>query len=119
MSVHSINLERGFITILTRLYSLQHCVHFLAAIRRFHNEPIVILIERVPRLFYPLLRSFKNIILKPALSYIDPVYASRQVQLSLYNISLYSFFHSGKVQGVWGQSPCVGAKPLHPIFGLH
>ncbi|WP_088892105.1 hypothetical protein [Leptolyngbya ohadii] len=81
------NLERGFITILTGIYSLQDCVHFLAAIRRFHQEPIVILIDRVPRIFYPLLKAFGNVILQPAPTHVNPVYASRQAKLSLYDRS--------------------------------
>ncbi|PLZ86198.1 hypothetical protein CI594_22325, partial [Fischerella thermalis CCMEE 5196] len=68
---------RGFITILTGLYSFQDCIHFLAAIRKFHQEPIIILIDRVPKALYPLLTAFKNVILKPAPANENTVLASR------------------------------------------
>ena len=79
--------ERGFITILTGLYSFQDCVHFLAAIRKFHQEPIVILIDRVPRFLYPLLTIFKDVRLQQAPAHPNPVYASRQAKLALYEAS--------------------------------
>jgi lipopolysaccharide biosynthesis glycosyltransferase len=78
---------RGFITILTGLYSFQDCVHFLAAIRKFHQEPIIILIDRVPVVLYPLLKVFKNVILKPAPANENTVLASRQAKLALYAAS--------------------------------
>ncbi|HEY9700105.1 MAG TPA: hypothetical protein V6D10_22815 [Trichocoleus sp.] len=78
---------RGFITILTGLYSFQDCVHFLAAIRKFHQEPIIILIDRVPLFLYPLLTIFKNVRLQQAPAHANPVYASRQAKLSLYEAS--------------------------------
>ncbi len=76
--------SRGFITILTGLYSFQDCVHFLAAIRKFHQEPIIILIDRVPKILYPFLTVFKNVILKPAPKNENTVLASREAKLALY-----------------------------------
>jgi lipopolysaccharide biosynthesis glycosyltransferase len=78
---------RGFITILTGLYSFQDCIHFLAAIRKFHQEPIIILIDRVPKALYPLLTAFKNVILKPAPANENTVLASRLAKVSLYSFS--------------------------------
>jgi hypothetical protein len=78
---------RGFITILTGLYSFQDCVHFLAAIRKFHQEPIIILIDRVPKILFPLLTVFKNVILKPAPADSNPVLASRHAKIALYGAS--------------------------------
>jgi len=79
--------KRGFITILTGLYSFQDCIHFLAAIRKFHQEPIIILIDHVPQILYPLLKAFKNVILKPAPANENTVLASRQAKLALYAAS--------------------------------
>jgi lipopolysaccharide biosynthesis glycosyltransferase len=79
--------NRGFITILTGLYSFQDCVHFLAAIRRFHKEPIIILIDRVPKYLYPFLTTFKNVILKPAPNSENTVLSSRLAKLALYEAS--------------------------------
>ena len=79
----------GFITILTGLYSFQDCVHFLASVRKFHREPIIVLIDRVPRFLYPLLQVFGNVILKPAPSHENPVLASRQAKLALYEESAF------------------------------
>ncbi|MBD2494669.1 glycosyltransferase [Nostoc sp. FACHB-280] len=78
---------RGFITILTGLYSFQDCIHFLAAIRKFHNEPIIVLIDQVPPILYPFLKVFKNVILKPAPKHENPVLASRLAKISLYEAS--------------------------------
>jgi len=78
---------RGFITILTGLYSFQDCVHFLAAIRKFHDEPIIVLIDQVPPILYPFLKAFKNVILKPAPKHENPVLASRLAKISLYDAS--------------------------------
>lgn len=80
-------MERGFITILTGLYSFQDCVHFLAAVRKFHQEPIIILIDRVPKVLYPFLKAFKNVILKPAPANENTVLASREAKLALYAAS--------------------------------
>ena len=80
---------KGFITILTSLYSFQDCVHFLASVRKFHREPIIVLIDRVPRFLYPLLQVFGNVILKPAPSHENPVLASRQAKLALYEESAF------------------------------
>ena len=80
---------KGFVTILTGLYSFQDCVHFLASVRKFHREPIIVLIDRVPRFLYPLLQVFGNVILKPAPSYENPVLASRQAKLALYEESAF------------------------------
>ncbi len=80
---------KGFITILTGLYSFQDCIHFLASVRKFQREPIIILIDRVPRFLYPLLLLFGNVILKPAPSHENPVLASRQAKLALYGESLF------------------------------
>jgi lipopolysaccharide biosynthesis glycosyltransferase len=79
--------KKGFITILTGLYSFQDCVHFLAAVRKFHQEPIIILIDRVPKTLYPFLLAFKNVILKPAPANENPVLASRLAKLALYESS--------------------------------
>ncbi|MDZ8051027.1 MAG: putative nucleotide-diphospho-sugar transferase [Aulosira sp. ZfuVER01] len=79
--------ERGFITILTGMYSFQDCIHFLASIRKFHQEPIIILIDRVPKILYPLLTAFKNVILKPAPANENTVLASREAKLALYAAS--------------------------------
>ncbi|MDZ7958870.1 MAG: hypothetical protein RMY34_13470 [Aulosira sp. DedQUE10] len=78
---------RGFITILTGTYSFQDCIHFLAAIRKFHQEPIIILIDRVPKILYPMLKVFKNVILKPAPANQNTVLASREAKLALYAMS--------------------------------
>lgn len=81
------NQTRGFITILTGLYPFQDCIHFLAAIRKFHQEPIIILIDQVPKSLYPFLKAFKNVILKPAPANENTVLASRQAKLALYGAS--------------------------------
>ncbi|PHJ57559.1 hypothetical protein VF02_29995 [Nostoc linckia z1] len=78
---------RGFITILTGLYPFQDCIHFLAAVRKFHQEPIIILIDQVPPVLYPLLKAFKNVILKPVPTNENTVLASRQAKLALYDAS--------------------------------
>jgi hypothetical protein len=78
---------RGFITILTGLYPFQDCIHFLAAIRKFHQEPIIILIDQVPKGLYPFLKAFKNVTLKPAPANENTVLASRQAKLALYGAS--------------------------------
>lgn len=80
---------KGFITILTGLYSFQDCVHFLASVRKFHREPIIVLIDRVPRFLYPLLLAFGNVILKRAPSHENSVLASRQAKLALYEESAF------------------------------
>jgi lipopolysaccharide biosynthesis glycosyltransferase len=80
-------MEKGFITILTGMYSFQDCIHFLAAVRKFHKEPIVILINLVPKVLYPLLKAPGNIILKPAPENKNPVLASRLAKLALYQES--------------------------------
>jgi lipopolysaccharide biosynthesis glycosyltransferase len=83
---------KGFITILTGIYSFQDCVHFLAAIRKFHSEPVIILIDRVPKFLYPFLTAFKNVILKPVPnSDTNPVLASRLAKLALYEESIFDF----------------------------
>ncbi|MBE9208954.1 hypothetical protein IQ244_20910 [Nostoc sp. LEGE 06077] len=79
--------SRGFITILTGLYSFQDCIHFLAAIRKFHHEPIIVLIDQVPPILYPFLKAFKNVILKPAPKHENPVMSSRLAKVSLYAAS--------------------------------
>lgn len=81
------DLQKGFLTILTGLYSFQDCIHFLAAIRKFHQEPIVILIDGVPKILHPLLQGFGNVILKPAPANENPVLAARQAKLALYRES--------------------------------
>ncbi|MBD2164318.1 hypothetical protein H6G04_07855 [Calothrix membranacea FACHB-236] len=81
------NSEQGFITILTGMYSFQDCIHFLASVRKFHQEPIIILIDRVPPIFYPFLKAFKNVILKPAPANENTVLASREAKLALYATS--------------------------------
>lgn len=79
--------SKGFITILTGLYSFQDCVHFLASVRKFHREPIIVLVDRVPRILYPLLQGFGNVKLQPAPPHENPVLASRQAKLALYRES--------------------------------
>lgn len=64
-------------------------MHFLASIRKFHSEPIIVLIDRVPRFLYPVLQVFGKVILKPAPSHENPVLASRQAKLALYRESLF------------------------------
>jgi hypothetical protein len=81
------NSDKGFITILTGMYSFQDCIHFLASVRKFHQEPIIILIDRVPQILYPLLKAFKNVILKPAPANENTVLASREAKLALYAAS--------------------------------
>ncbi len=81
------NLPKGFITILTGLYSFQDCIHFLASVRKFHQEPIIILIDRVPKYLYPFLTAFKNVTLKPAPAHENTVLASRYAKLALYEYS--------------------------------
>ncbi|MBK1987205.1 hypothetical protein A0J48_006590 [Sphaerospermopsis aphanizomenoides BCCUSP55] len=82
-----VSATKGFITILTGLYPFQDCVHFLASVRKFHQEPIIILTDRVPKALYPLLTTFKNIILKPAPANENSVLASREAKLALYRES--------------------------------
>ncbi|HEY9762435.1 MAG TPA: hypothetical protein V6D07_07915 [Trichocoleus sp.] len=79
--------EKGFITILTGLYSFQDCVHFLASVRKFHKEPIIILIDQVPWFLRLILQSFKDVYLVPASSDKNPVLASRFAKISLYRAS--------------------------------
>lgn len=81
------NWDKGFVTILTGLYSFQDCIHFLASVRKFHQEPILILIDRVPFFLHPLLKSFGNVILKQSPTHKNPVLASRQAKLALYELS--------------------------------
>lgn len=81
------NRNQGFVTILTGLYSFQDCIHFLASVRKFHQEPILILIDRVPLALQLLLKSFGNVILKQAPTHKNPVLASRQAKFSLYELS--------------------------------
>jgi hypothetical protein len=78
---------KGFITILTGLYSFQDCVHFLASVRKFHSETIIVLIDRVPRILYPLLLMFGNVRLQAAPKNENPVLASRQAKMVLYETS--------------------------------
>ncbi|MGL5065240.1 MAG: hypothetical protein ACRC62_35165, partial [Microcoleus sp.] len=52
-----------------------------------HREPIVILIDRVPQILYPLLLAFGNVKLQPAPSDENPVLASRQAKLALHDCS--------------------------------
>ncbi|MEG5054139.1 hypothetical protein QUB35_26840, partial [Microcoleus sp. B13-B6] len=69
------------------MYSFQDCIHFLASVRKFHREPIIILIDRSPRFLYPLLLVFGNVRLHAAPSHKNPVLASRQAKLALYQQS--------------------------------
>lgn len=78
---------QGFITILTGMYSFQDCVHFLASIRKFYPDPIVVLIDQVPAVYQPLLKSFGNVQLVPAPADPNPVLASRRAKVSLYELS--------------------------------
>jgi lipopolysaccharide biosynthesis glycosyltransferase len=79
--------DQGFVTILTGMYSFQDCVHFLAAVRKFHQEPIVILINGVSPALYPILKAFGNVILQQVPANQNPVLASRQAKLALYDLS--------------------------------
>ncbi len=78
---------KGIITILVGMYSFQDCIHFLASVRKFHQEPIVILIAGVPAILHPLLKAFGNVTLKRAPSNVNPVLASRMAKLVLYQES--------------------------------
>ena len=78
---------RGFITILTGMYSFQDCVHFLASVRKFYTEPIVVLIDQVPVFFHPVLKAFGNVHLLPAPADPNPVLASRRAKVALYDLS--------------------------------
>ncbi|MBD1922822.1 hypothetical protein H6F77_17355 [Microcoleus sp. FACHB-831] len=78
---------KGIITILVGMYSFQDCIHFLASVRKFHQEPIVILIAGVPTILHPLLKAFGNVTLKEAPSNVNPVLASRMAKLVLYQES--------------------------------
>lgn len=79
---------RGIITILVGMYSFQDCIHFLASVRKFHQEPIVILIAGVPAILHPLLKAFGNVTLKQApYNNVNPVLASRMAKLVLYQES--------------------------------
>ena len=78
---------RGFITILTGMYSFQDCVHFLAAIRKLYRDPIVVLIDQVPTILYPVLKAFGNVQLIPAPAHANPVLASRQAKVAMYDLS--------------------------------
>lgn len=80
-------VSQGFITILTGVYSYQDCIHFLTAIRKFHQQPIVILTDQVPWLLQQFLKLPKNVILKPAPAHENPVLASRLAKLALYESS--------------------------------
>ncbi|NJO79053.1 MAG: hypothetical protein HC827_11395 [Cyanobacteria bacterium RM1_2_2] len=81
------NRDKGFVTILTGLYSFQDCIHFLASVRKFHQEPILILIDQVPVIFHPLLKSFGNVILQQSPADPNPVLASRRAKIALYERS--------------------------------
>lgn len=58
--------SRGFNAIWTSPYAFQDCIHFLAAIRKFQQLPVINLIDCIPKYLYLFLQVFKNIILKPA-----------------------------------------------------
>jgi hypothetical protein len=108
--VTKVKLEnKGFITILTGLYSYQDCVHFLASVRKFHQEPIIILIDRVPVIFYPLLKAFGNVILQPAPANENPVLASRQAKLALYQASTFE-------KTIYMDSDICLLSPINEIF---
>ena len=76
--------EKGFVTVLTGLYPIQDCVHFLASVRKFHQERIVIFSDRVPTVFKPILKSFKNVTFKQAPANINPVLSSRLAKVNSY-----------------------------------
>lgn len=82
--------EKGFITILTGTYAFQDCIHFLASVRKFHQEPIIILIDRVPRFLYPCLTAFGNILLQEAPQSDNVVLSSRLAKFSLAEISPFT-----------------------------
>ncbi|MBP0019716.1 MAG: hypothetical protein J7647_19455 [Cyanobacteria bacterium SBLK] len=83
-------LEKGFITILTGTYAFQDCIHFLTSVRKFHQEPILILINRVPRILYPCLTNFGNILLKEAPDSKNVVLSSRLAKFSLEKVSPFT-----------------------------
>lgn len=79
--------NQGFVTILTGLYAYQDCVHFLASVRKFHDEPILILIDRVPWYLKRILKQFRRVYIQSAPRCQNPVLASRLAKVSLYNRS--------------------------------
>jgi len=79
--------EKGFVTILTGVYAFQDCIHFLSSVRKFHQDPILILIDRVPKFLTPLLQGFGNVILKESPADENPVLAARKAKVALYNES--------------------------------
>ncbi|HEY9869066.1 MAG TPA: hypothetical protein V6D08_07860, partial [Candidatus Obscuribacterales bacterium] len=82
--------DKGFITILTGLYAFQDCFHFLASVRKFHTEPIAVLIDAVPKILQGLLTSHGNVTLVPAPSHENPQLASRLAKVALYELSPFS-----------------------------
>lgn len=100
---------RGFITILTGMYSFQDCVHFLAAIRKFYRDPIVVLIDQVPVVFQPLLKAFGNVHLLPAPADSNPVLASRLAKVSLYDLSPFD-------QTIYLDSDICLLEPIDELF---
>ena len=82
---------RGFVTILTGIYALQDCIHFLASVRNIYADPIVVLLDQVPWIVHPLLRAFGNVQLIPAPSHLNPVLASRRAKLALYDLSPFDY----------------------------
>lgn len=82
--------DKGFITILTGLYAFQGCFHFLASVRKSHTEPVVVLIDAVPRVLQGLLTSYANVTLIPASSHKNAQLASRLDKVGLYELSPFS-----------------------------
>lgn len=89
---------KGIITILTLLYYFQYCIHFLASVRKFHLEQILILIDRIPKILEPWLKVDGNVILQQALANENTVLSSRKAKTSLYEQSPFDktiFIDSG------------------------
>ena len=80
------SMKKGFIIILIGVYYFQDCIHLLASIRKFHNEPIMILTAHIPKIYYWFLKVFGNIIIKSAPSNDKHFFsAAWQAKISLYN----------------------------------
>ena len=89
---------KGIITILTGLYSFQDCIHFLASVRKFYLEPILILIDRISKILEPWPKVDGNVILQQAPANENTVLSSRKAKTSLYEQSPFDktiFIDSG------------------------
>jgi len=104
-----VNCDRGFITILIGLYSYQDCLHFLTSVRRFHPEPIVIVIDQVPWDLKLILGCFKDISFVPAPRNPNPVLASRFAKINLYQLSPFQ-------KTIYLDSDICLLAPIHELF---